>query len=111
MRFRVAVAIAALVGGASVVRAQDEPPAEGDAPMGLQEAARQGRSIRLGHGTLGGRVPEVYSVVRGDTLWDICDRFFANPWQWPRGVVVQRPDHESPLDLPGGPDSSAECGE
>jgi hypothetical protein len=23
-------------------------------------------------------------VKKGDTLWDICDRYFENPWQWPR---------------------------
>jgi hypothetical protein len=29
-------------------------------------------------------VPEVYVVKRGDTLWDICDHYFENPWQWPK---------------------------
>lgn len=27
--------------------------------------------------------PEQYSVVKGDTLWDISDKFLQNPWMWP----------------------------
>ncbi len=26
----------------------------------------------------------VHLVRRGDTLWDICDHYFRNPYQWPR---------------------------
>lgn len=28
--------------------------------------------------------PQAYVVQRGDTLWDICQRYFEDPWQWPR---------------------------
>jgi nucleoid-associated protein YgaU len=33
---------------------------------------------------LGGPVPELHVVRRGDTLWDICFLYFNDPWQWPK---------------------------
>lgn len=29
------------------------------------------------------QVPEEYLVEQGDTLWDICDYYFDEPWRWP----------------------------
>ncbi|RYZ60241.1 MAG: LysM peptidoglycan-binding domain-containing protein, partial [Proteobacteria bacterium] len=30
------------------------------------------------------RVPNSHLVKKGDTLWDICDYYFHNPYEWPR---------------------------
>lgn len=40
-------------------------------------------------------VPPTHTVKKGDTLWDICDSYFANPWQWPR-VWSYNPDILNP---------------
>ncbi len=71
-----------LLSAASPALAQDEEYQE-PTHYGLREAAREGRSIQLGRGARG-TIPEVYTVRRGDTLWDLCSFFYNNPWYWPR---------------------------
>jgi hypothetical protein len=31
-----------------------------------------------------GATPELHVVQKGDTLWSLCSKYFADPWRWPR---------------------------
>ncbi len=64
-------------------------------------------------------VPDVYVVKRGDTLWDICDHYYENPWQWPKlwsyNPEIRNPNWIYPgdqlrLSRRSGPTSSAPGG-
>jgi hypothetical protein len=49
----------------------------------LSAAARDRRAISLSGESARMDVPEFHDVSRGDTLWDITDYYFGNPWRWP----------------------------
>lgn len=55
----------------------------------VSRAAREGRTLAItgataGRGSFRGTVPEYHRVERGDTLWDLSQHYFTNPWNWPR---------------------------
>jgi nucleoid-associated protein YgaU len=51
--------------------------------LGLLMAATAVRAEDLSEHVRADR-PDSYTVVRGDTLWDISGRFLNKPWYWPR---------------------------
>lgn len=67
-------------------------------PSALDVAKTNKGSVTLGDDTgkkTWALVPPTHTVRKGDTLWDICDHYFNNPWQWPR-VWSYNPDILNP---------------
>lgn len=67
------------------------------------DRSRQGRATMVVGGTgRRGAVPDVYTVRRGDTLWDVTGRYFGNPYHWPRiwsyNPEITNPHWIYPLD-------------
>lgn len=64
------------------------------AASGLSQTALAAVTLKQGH-------PDRYTVVKGDTLWDISGKFLSQPWKWPE-LWHANPQIENPhLIYPG----------
>jgi hypothetical protein len=73
-------------------------------PHSLGEARQQHRAYKLGQTGSVYRRPEedIHTVQEGDTLWDISERYFGEPWHWPElwsyNPEITNPHWIYPLD-------------
>ena len=81
-------------------------PAESteEGPHSLGEARQQHKAYKLGQtGSVYRRPQEdIHTVQEGDTLWDISERYFGEPWHWPElwsyNPEITNPHWIYPLD-------------
>lgn len=68
-----------------------QPPRE-NAPIVTEQSPRPppDANIKPVPGT-----PEEYTIVKGDTLWDLSQKFLSNPWYWPK-IWSLNPSIENP---------------
>ncbi|MBW6390245.1 MULTISPECIES: LysM peptidoglycan-binding domain-containing protein [Halomonadaceae] len=94
-------------------RRQDGPPKwrrtwAGGLALWLAATLAQAQGLSWEHG-LRSDAPERYTVVRGDTLWDISGRFLRHPWQWPEVWQVNPQIRNPHLIYPGDVITLQDC--
>jgi hypothetical protein len=67
------------VGAARIERTVESLAAPGGV-LGMDSSSSEAREIAPASGA----TPELHVVQKGDTLWSLCSKYFADPWRWPR---------------------------
>ena len=70
-------------------------------PTATVKGSSKGQGV-LSHEVTPARIPATHVVRRGDTLWDISDHYYRNPWMWPKvwsyNTQIQNPHWIYPGD-------------